>query len=287
MIPTRHLAALVSLGVALGPTMAAAQCRPPATSHEARLLAFYEAPIAFSMAGAPEELARGAIRIGGEAIPVPSPTPALQHPEYCYANTTNNTRLAPLFGRPRVAIGLPAGFTTEASYLPDVHVAGAEATVASIALARTQRVPLTGGRVTSTFRLDGTTGRVRGAITCPRSSLQITDANVPCYGREPSRDTFAPNSAGVEAALGVDAVDDRVALYAGAGVSWLQPRFQAGFTDAFGNVDHTTVIANLTRGVAFTGITWRVLGTFSASAQLYAVPADVTTIRVSVHYGWN
>ena len=284
MIPTNYLAALVSLGVAVEPLSALAQCRPPATSHEARLLAFYEAPIAFSMAGAPEELARGAIRLGGEAIPVPSPAAALQHPEYCYANTTNNTRLAPLFGRPRVTVGLPAGFTTEGSYLPDVHVAGAEATIASMALARTQRVPFTGGRMTSMLRVDGTTGRVRGAITCPRSSLQTTDANVPCYGSEPSRDTFSPNSVGVEAALGADAVANRVTLYAGGGVRWLQPRFRAGFTDGFGNVDHTTVIANLTRSAAFTGITWRMVGAFSASAHLYVVPADVTTIRVSAQY---
>ena len=39
---------------------ASAQCRPPASSHEARLLAFYEAPTAFSLVGAPERLAHGA-----------------------------------------------------------------------------------------------------------------------------------------------------------------------------------------------------------------------------------
>ena len=38
---------------ALVASSAAAQCRPPASSHEVRLLAFYEAPTAFTMAGAP------------------------------------------------------------------------------------------------------------------------------------------------------------------------------------------------------------------------------------------
>jgi hypothetical protein len=135
--------------------------------------------------------------------------------------------------------------------------------------------------VTSMLRVDGTTGRVRGAITCPRSSLQITDVNVACYGNEPSRDTFAPNSLGAEGALGVDAWADRVGVYVGGGVRWLQPRFQAGFTDGFGNVDRTTVSVNLVRGAAFTGITWHVRGPFTVSAQLYAVPADVTTTRVA------
>ena len=40
-------------------TSVEAQCRPPANSHEARLLAFYEAPLVFSMAGAPTQLAAG------------------------------------------------------------------------------------------------------------------------------------------------------------------------------------------------------------------------------------
>jgi hypothetical protein len=275
-----NLFMLAALGASLPMTLLA-QCRPPASSHEARLLAFYEAPIAFSMAVAPERLASGAVRLGGEAIPVPSPDPALQHPEYCYANTRNNTKLAPVFGRPRIAVGLPDGFAIEASYLPDVRVGDAEASVVSGALSRTQRVPFTRGLVTSMLRVDGTTGRVRGAITCPRSSLQIKDVNVPCYGSEPSQDTFTPNSLGAEGALGVDAWASRVGLYVGGGVRWLRPRFQAGFTDGFGNVDRTTVSVNLVRGAAFTGITWRVRGPFTLSAQLYAVPADVTTTRVA------
>jgi len=283
MISKTSVVALVALGAAL-PAAAGAQCRPPATSHEARLLAFYEAPITFSMAGAPEILKPGALRIGGEAIPVPSPEAALQHPEFCYANTTNNTRLAPLFGRPRLAIGLPAAFTVEASYLPDVRVDDAEATVASVAVAWTRPVPLTHGRVTSVIRADGTTGTVRGAITCPRGSLQLADPNVPCYGSEPSHDRFGPNSLGLETALGVDVVADRVALYLGAGLRWLQPRFRAGFVDGFGNVDHTTVSVNLVRRTAFTGMTWRLLGPLRLSAQVYAVPADVTTTRIGVQY---
>jgi len=284
MTSMRYTAALLALGVALLPIAAGAQCHPPATSHEARLLAFYEAPIAFSMAGAPSRLAPGAVAVGGEAVPVPSPDAALQHPEFCYANTTNNTRLAPLFGRPRLALGLPASFTIEASYLPDMRVDDAEASIASLAIARVQNVPYTGGRLISALRVDGTTGSVRGAITCPRGSLQLTDPNVPCYGSEPSRDTFEPNSLGLEGAIGADLAAQRVAFYLGAGVRWLQPRFRAGFTDGFGNVDHTTVSVNLVRRVAFTGVTWHALGRVQLSAQLYAVPADVTTTRVTVEY---
>src|SRR5690242_12358469 len=139
------------LGLAVLALPAASQCRPPASSHEARLLAFYEAPIVFTMATAPEKLEPGAIRVGGEAIPVPSPDATLQHPTYCYQNTTNNTRLAPLFGRPRLTIGLPAHFALEASWLPNVTVADAQANVASFALSSTQRVSI--GHQSATLQL--------------------------------------------------------------------------------------------------------------------------------------
>ena len=51
----------------LAATSVNAQCRPPANSHEARLLAFYEAPLVFSIAGAPERVTLGDVRddIGG------------------------------------------------------------------------------------------------------------------------------------------------------------------------------------------------------------------------------
>jgi hypothetical protein len=274
----------MALGILLLASPASAQCRPPANSHEARLVAFYEAPIMFSMAAAPERLAFGAVRIGGEGIPVPSPDRALKEPEYCYANSTNNTKLASIFGRPRLTIGLPAGLAFEASYLPKITVAGAQANLASVALSRTQGLPFAGERYALAFRAHLTAGQVRGSITCSRASLQTTDATAPCYGSEPSYDTFHPNSFGFEGAVGVRSRGGRIAAYAGGGVSSLRPRFRVGFTDALGNVDRTAVDVDLVRGVAFGGATARLLGGIALSAQVYAVPVDVTTIRVAAQY---
>jgi hypothetical protein len=263
---------------------ATAQCRPPASSHEARLLAFYEAPTAFSVAGAPARLAAGAISIGAEVIPVPSPAPALQRPEYCYANTTTNTRLAPVFGRPRLALGLPAGIVLEASYLPTIVVAGAEATLTSVALSRTHDVSAGHSHLVLLLRAHATAGRIRGAITCPANRLQLDDAGAPCYGRRPSRDTFRPDALGIETALGVGSHGGRLAAYVGGGMSWLRPRFETGFVDARDNVDRTVIAAALARGTAFAGATARLRGPLALSVQLYSVPADVTTIRAAAEY---
>lgn len=275
---------LVVFGAALFPATSNAQCRPPANSNEARLLAFYEAPIVFSMSSAPEKLSAGAVRFGAELIPVPSPDPALQHPNYCYANTTNNTRLAPVFGRPRLTVGLPAGLAAEVSYLPNVTVSAAQASLVSVALTRVEHVPFSGGRLSLAVRIDGTAGQVRGAMTCPQRSLQTSDENTPCYGTQPSRDTYSPNSLGLEAALAMRIAGDRLAFYAGGGARSLRPHFRAGFTDALANVDHTTVDVDLVRGTAFTGVTAHVRDRVSLSTQLYVVPADVTTLRLAAQY---
>jgi hypothetical protein len=270
-----------ALGTALAPVTAAAQCRPPTSSHEARLLAFYEVPAVFALGSAPERLPAGAIKVGAEAEPVPSPNAALTHPQYCYQYTTNNTKLASLFGRPRLTIGLPGAMTFEASYLPPVTVMNARATVASAALSRFQSLSFIDPRLTFALRAHATVGRITGPITCSKSSLQTTDASAPCYGSTPSRDHFDPNSLGIEGAMGTTG---RIAIYAGGGANWVRPHFQAGFTDAVGNVDHTTVDIAVVRGVAFAGASFQLRDALTLSGQVYAVPADVTTTRVGVTY---
>lgn len=278
----KSIALLALLGLVT--TSVSAQCRPPKNSHEARLLAFYEAPLVFSMSGAPTLLATGELRVAAEAGTVPSPSSVLQRPEFCYQPHAENTKLTPAFGRPRITLGLPAGFALEASYLPPITVGGATPHLASLALARPMDYMVGETEVTLAMRAHGTFGRVRGAITCPSSTLQTADAAAPCYGTRPSRDNFYPGMFGSEGALGVRSRAGRVALYVGGGANWLRPRFRVGFTDATGYVDSTEVEAHLVRGSAFGGVTMRATDALQLSGQVYSVPEDVTTLRVTVTY---
>jgi hypothetical protein len=275
-------AAAVTFGLTVSVRIAHAQCRPPASTHEARLLAFYAAPFAFSSASAPR-MADRSVYVSAEVIPVPVPDRALRQPEFCYQNTTNNTRLAPLFGRPRLTVSLPAGFTVEASYLPTISVSRATARSASAALARIQSLPLTNGHVDITLRAHATSAKVTGPITCPDKSLQLRDPVAPCFGRLESRDTYEPRTAGVESTLSGDATG-RLWWYAGAGLTWMEPHFRAGFTDANGNVDNTTIDVRLRRATAFAGLSVQAAPAVTLSAQVYGVPEDVTTVRVTAGY---
>src|SRR5579864_517194 len=66
-----RLLVVVCLAIA-GPAWAQT-CHLPANSHEARLLAFYEAPLAFSTATGPEQHEPFTVRLGVEVTPLPSP----------------------------------------------------------------------------------------------------------------------------------------------------------------------------------------------------------------------
>jgi len=77
------LLALLSLTAA----SAEGQCRPPHDSHEARLLAFYETPLVFSMAAAPARVEAAELALGVEVGNVPSPSAELQRPEFCASRT--------------------------------------------------------------------------------------------------------------------------------------------------------------------------------------------------------
>lgn len=263
-----------------------AECRVPKTSNEAKLLAFYSAPISFSPASAPENAAPWTLRLGGEGGPIPSPDSAIQQSGACFTKKSENTRLSPFFGRPRLSLTLPAGFSVEASYLPPIKIRDAEPNLGSAALSWTKRIRMapTGNATEIMLRLHGTVGHVRGPITCPRKALQQSDVLRPCFGTEPSLDTFKPTMAGIEGILSTAAWDGRLAFYAGAGENFLRPRFQVGFTDGLGNVDSTLITVDLNRTTMFAGVTAQVSNTIDLSAQAYGVREDGVTFRLGGGY---
>lgn len=264
----------------------AAECRVPRNSNEARLLAFYSAPISFSPASAPEHALPWTLRIGAEGGPIPDPDSAIQTSGACFTKKSENTGLSPYFGRPRLTLTLPGGFAVEASYLPPVKIHDAEPNLGSAALSWVKRLRMasTGNSTDIMLRIHGTTGQVKGAITCPSKALQMTNVTRPCFGTRPSLDTFKPTMAGIEAILSTAAWDGRLAFYAGGGRSFLRPRFRVGFTDGLGSVDTTLISVNLNRVTMFGGVTAEVSSAFDLSAQAYGVREDGVTFRFGGGY---
>jgi hypothetical protein len=263
---------------------ATAQCKVSIDSNEGKLLAFYTAPIIFSMAIAPEELRPGTIRIGAEGEYIPKPDPAIEQTGACFTQKSEHTSLSPVFGRPRITIGGPFGFAVEAAYLPPVTIARATPNLASFAISNAHHFaagPVSNG-TTLMLRLHGTFGNVKGAITCPRSQLQQTSPSSPCFGSNPSKDTFHPDMFGGDVAVGFAPGTRGISFYGGAGANRIDPHFQVGFTDGAGGVDRTQVeLENpVTRASVFGGVTAVIRQIFDVGAQVYSVPEDATLFRL-------
>ena len=264
---------------------AAAQCRVKTDSNEGKLLAFYTAPIVFSMATAPQEMRPGSIRIGAEGEYIPKPDPAIEQTGACFTQKSEHTSLSPVFGRPRITIGGPFGFAFEAAYLPPVTIARAKPNLFSFAVSNARHLavgPALSG-TTVMLRVHGTFGNVKGAITCPRSQLQLSSPSSPCYGSNPSKDTFHPDMFGGEVAAGFAPGAGRISFYAGAGANRIDPHFQVGFTNANGSLDATEVQLEkpLTRGSIFGGVTAVLRQVLDVGLQVYSVPSDATLFRLN------
>ena len=259
----------------------AAQCVPPANSSDAKLLAFYEDPIVFGTATAPQALALGRASITGELTGIPSPGAAISHATYCFSGIQGWTRLSPVLPRPRVAVGLPFGFAVEGSYLPPITVANAQPNLGSLAVTYLHRLL---GIVSVAGRFDGTIGTVKGPITCPRSLLQQTDPTGECFGTKPSDDTFYPRSIGTDGTIVVQPLGGRVTVYGGAGYTWMSPHFETGFTNADGVMNNTDIQISLRRASVFGGVNVGIFSRLDAGAQVYSAPADLTTWRLTARY---
>lgn len=257
-------------------------CKPGAESNEAKMLAFFAAPIAFSPAGIVTPMRAGEVRLSFDATYVPSPSDDITSPDVCYRNDkTENTELSPVFPRPRIAIGLAPGLALEATYLPPLTVMDATPNLFAVALAYAHAIG-TGG-MSYAIRSHFTIGSVKGPITCSPDVIQVDNPAGACYATDPSEDTYKPNMLGFEGALGFGG-NSRLSTYIGAGYTMLRPRFQVGYIDATGNVDDTKIIVNLHRVAAFAGGRLKLSDAVGLTAELYSVPEDITTFRLGGAY---
>lgn len=273
---------LGAVGAVLVASAAAAQgpnddCFPSQSSNEARTMAIFGVPLAFSAAAAPEPQGAGRFRAGIDVSLVPTVDRETATPTFCRPGKgPENTELLSLVPRPRLSMTLPAGFTVEASWIPPVRIAEVQANLVGVALAHTASLGGRGAAVT--LRAHGTFGVIKAPITCDDDAL--ADPASECYQGTRSDDAFHPNVFGIDVAVGWP-LGRSLRPYMGAGYSRLHPRFQVNFTNQFGVVDRRRVTVDLNRAVLFAGATWRATRAFELSGEIYSAPADAVTARVA------
>ncbi|MFN8574810.1 MAG: hypothetical protein U0132_22335 [Gemmatimonadaceae bacterium] len=254
---------------------AAAQCVVDKSSNEAKLLAYYAAPLVFSPSGSLTPLKAGSLRLGFDVTLIPAPRDELRHTNKCFLPKDENSQLSPVFPRPHITLGLPGGLFLEGMYLPPVTVMDATPNMGSLALGWIRSI---NAKVGVALRAHTTLGHVKGPITCDLSALQSSNPNGACYGDAVSEDTYKPNAVGGDVSVLVKQ-GEKFNWYAGGGFSSYKPRFQVGFQPRNTAYDSTRVEVDLTRVALQAGGAYKLSRKVAVAVELYSVPQDMTTLR--------
>jgi hypothetical protein len=199
--PRRHLARLAAGALlAAGASGAAAQTTiAPRESldfdrPEAWGMKYVAAIVAFAPLASPRTGEAGAVELALEAASVPSLSQEERRIGFNGTKVEDIDR-APAFGRLRLLVGLPRGFSAELGVVPPVELDGLEPELVALALSR----PLARhGRFALGARLQAQHGTLAGDITCSRGDVAGGDDPVrnPLGCEAPSRDELELTTAG-------------------------------------------------------------------------------------------
>jgi hypothetical protein len=271
----RSAAGLVALVLAWA-TSATAQveCFPGPESNEAKTLATFAVPLAFSRGNAPDLLP--GFTAGLELAYLPRLSDVTATPTICRPGKgPEHTNLLFALPRPRIGMPLPLGLSLQASWVPPIRVNGVKANLFGLSVEKAF------GRIDgllAAVRAHATFGSIRAPITCDEDALRSPTSE--CFRGTRSDDRVRPNIMGIDVALGGSVAGGRLRPYGGAGYNRLQPRFQVNFTNQFGQLDNTQVDVDLNRFVVFGGATWQVAQKLGLTGELYVAPSDAVTGRV-------
>ena len=246
---------------------------------EGRLMAYYSAALAFSPVGAPRVAAPWGGSLGLELSYLPALSEAQRSAGF---SKTESTNLAPIVPRPRFALSLPGGVAIEGSWIPPVRAFGVTANLLSAAITR----PFLFRGNVLTPRIAGTTGSVKGPITCNQELEErgggdgIFYAHV-CHSIE-SEDRFEPVALSGELVASRMIRGGSVAPYLGVGVRREQSTFDVGvrFSDGSFDPNHPILKLDLTRGYGFVGATWAGPRRSALSTEVFYAPGSLLTGRV-------
>jgi hypothetical protein len=271
------LGAFALLALLARAATAQGDCFPPAASNEARTMAIFDVPLAFSGAAAPIRRQAGEITAGIEVTYLPKVSDSLATPKLCRPNKgPEHTDFLFAVPRPRIALGLPAGFALEASWIPPLRISDVRANLVGVALSRVTALNARGAVLG--VRAHGSYGVIKAPITCDDAALQ--DASSECFMGTRSDDAFKPGVLGVEAAVAWP-LGRMIRPYIGAGYNHLAPRFQVNFTNSQGSTDRRKVTVDLDRVALFAGATWQATRIVELSGEIYSAPTDAVTGRVT------
>ena len=237
---------------------------------EAWAMKYFTSATSLSGLATPERLMPGSLAIQFETGWLPTLSPA---DELVGFNGTapEDLNMAPVFVRPRVALGLPHGLTVIVAVDPPIRAFGVTPRLLALGLEGTIH---DAGPWHFGWRADGQIGTVTAAFTCPANVVAFAPGSVnnPTGCTAQSMDSTTLRYAGAEfqAARSIG----RLVPHAAAGANVVDSVFQTN-AQTFGLPDHTRL---QTTGATFSmsaGVGYVLNQRFTLSADVYFAPLTV------------
>lgn len=183
-------------------------------------------------------------------------------------NKDEDLNKAPVFGRLRLLVGLPRGWSAELAWTPPIRHDGARAQ--DLFAAAVGHRWTVGETAALTARLFGQHGRIVGDITCPARLAGIDSFQENPYGcQAPSRDRVALNHYGFDVVLAAGRGPWR--WHAGLGAVRVEPAVQVDAL-VYDARDRTRLVARDLLPFVTVGLRQRLSERWSVAAEVLHVP---------------
>ena len=238
---------------------------------EAWALKYFSAVSTFTALGPPVVREAGSIDLGLEAGWIPSLSESQRRVGFD-GTAVEDLNRSPLFGRPRLTVGLPSGFSVEGAWVPPVGINGQKSNLLSAALER----PFVDAETwTLGFRLYGQLGHSKGDFTCPSdvASQPPGSSGNPKSCDVGSKDSATLNNVGLALTGGVK-LGGGGALHFAAGGTYNDLVFQVGAVTA-GYHDTTRLATHGWTGWVAAGAGWPLGKGASFAAEAFYSPLSV------------
>ena len=237
---------------------------------ESWALKYYTAVTTFTGLAAPRVRPAGTVEIGleGGCIPYVSESDRRVGFDGTALEDLNKT---PVFARPRLLVGLPAGFAVEAGWVPPIGLNGGRANLFDAALEKTF-VDDPGGSFG--LRLYGQFGHAYGDFTCPEDVVSQAPGSPgnPQGCNQRSEDVATLNDAGAALTGGVKLRG--ATLHGALGATYNDLQFQVGaYTN--GKPDNTLLQTHGWTGWIAAGADFPVAERFAIAAEAFYSPLRV------------
>lgn len=238
---------------------------------ESWALKYFSAISTFTSVGAPLAREPGSVDFGLEGGWIPHLSEDQRRVGFDGKNLEDLNK-TPVFGRPRVTIGLPGGFSAELAWVPPVEINGQRTNLVSGAL---ERAFLDHGPLTLGLRLYGQAGHAKGDFTCSKDVVSQppgSDGNpLGCSGL--SQDTATLNNIGAALTGGVR-IGGGGALHFAGGATYNDLQFQTGAVEN-GVPDDTRLVTHGWTGWIAAGAGWPLGKRLGFSVEAFYSPLAV------------